>query len=100
MMLSFVIEILQKGYLMDNSHKSCYGKMFPSILAVRVGNTEHGKAFSISLDSSTGMFVTDQNIDVDMEQWDDCLTCEEFEHCGKLAQAKLSLEIAVSQARQ
>ena len=42
-----------------------------------------------------GTVVTERRVRVDMEQWDDCLAREDFEHCRELPQAKLSLECAV-----
>jgi len=77
-------------------HKSCYGKMVPSILSLWTNTPVRGKAFSVFLGRPHGTVVTERRVEVDMEQWDDCLACEEFEHCRKLAQAKLSLESAVS----
>ena len=76
-------------------HKSCYGEMFPSVQSLRVNEANRGKAFSVYLGKPNGMFVTERQVEVDMEQWDDCLACEEFDHCRTLAQAKLSLESAI-----
>ena len=70
--------------------------MFPSILSLLADEPMQGKAFSVLLGRPHGTVVTERRVRVDMEQWDDCLACEEFEHCRKLAQAKLSLESVVS----
>ena len=78
------------------SHKSCYGKMFPSIQSLRATEPIRGKVFSALPGSPPGTVVSKRRVQVAMEQWDDCLACAEFEHCRKLAHAKLSLESAVS----
>ena len=80
----------------QEQHKSCYGKRFPSILSVDIGDNR-GTALSIHLGKPHGMFTTERRVQVDMEQWDDRLACEEFDHCRTLSQAKLALESAVSQ---
>ena len=76
-------------------HKSGYGKMFPSTLSLGANEPIQGKAFSVFGGKPHGTVVTGRRVEVNMEQWDDCLACEEFENCRKLSQARLSLERAV-----
>ena len=39
---------------------------------------------------------TDRSIEADIEQWDDCQQCPEFDSCYKLCLAKVTLESAVA----
>ncbi len=78
-----------------DKHKSCYGTVLPSVLALRAENS--GKAFSVILRKPHGAFVTDRRVKVGMEQWDDCRACEEFADCHKLCTTQLALESAVWQ---
>jgi hypothetical protein len=54
-----------------------------------------GKVFTIELRRVGGMFVLDRRIAVNMEEWDDCVACPEFEDCYKLSLGKVTLEAAI-----
>lgn len=77
-------------------HKRCYGKLFPSVLGLEVDRTVSGKAFEYRIERAGGTFVSRRGIAVQMDQWDDCLECPEFDSCYKLSMAKLTLETAVA----
>ena len=49
-----------------------------------------GKVFSFELDA-VGLARSDRLVKADLEEWDDCLECPEFDHCYKLCMAKLTL---------
>jgi hypothetical protein len=44
-----------------------------------------------------GWCIAARKTAVDMEAWDSCLACKEFEDCYKLSLAKLALETGVMQ---
>jgi hypothetical protein len=71
--------------------------MFPDALQFRSNEPSIGKVFSFELHSTTGMGAvrTGRRISADINQWDDCLRCPEFQHCYKLCMAKMSLESAI-----
>ena len=80
-------------------HKECYGTMFPDALHFRENEPQRGKVFMFELDRTVGMGSarTDRRFSADIEEWDDCLKCPEFEHCYKLCIGKLTLEAAIAQ---
>jgi hypothetical protein len=78
-------------------HKHCYGTMFHDSLHFSVNGKMEGKVFSFELDSA-GLARSTRSVKADMVQWDDCLSCPEFEHCYKLCMAKLTLETAISKS--
>ena len=81
----------------QHDHKQCYGTMFPSTHRAEADKLMSGKAFSFELRRIGGMFALDRRIAVNMEQWDDCLACLEFEDCYKLGLGKVALEAAIAE---
>ena len=71
--------------------------MFPDALHFRNNEPSVGKVFTFELDLLTGMAAvrTDRKFSANIEEWDDCLKCPEFEHCYKLCMAKMSLESVI-----
>ncbi len=80
----------------ESTHKECYGTMFPDALHFTSNRPTGGKVFSYELDLAGGMSRSDRSTSADIEQWDDCLACPEFEHCYKFCLAKLSLQAAIA----
>ncbi len=76
-------------------HKSCYGTMFHDSLHISLNDNMQGKVFSFELDTA-GLSQTQKSVFADINEWDDCLACHEFNHCYKLCMAKLQLEAAIS----
>ena len=78
-------------------HKDCFGKMYPDDLHLRVNKPNKGKVFTVLLDSAGGVMTTrrDRRIEIDVNQWDDCQKCPEFDSCYKLSLAKSTLESAI-----
>ena len=74
-------------------HKVCYGTMFPDALHFRENEPIKGKVFTYELDSTGGMYArrSERNYSANIEEWDDCMKCPEFEHCHKLCMAKMAL---------
>jgi hypothetical protein len=79
-----------------NRHKQCYGTMFPSVLAPEADRVISGKVFSMEIVRAGGMFVSERKTAANMQQWDDCLECPEFEYCYRLCMAKIALQSAIA----
>ena len=76
------------------THKDCYGTMFHETLHFQENTPMRGKVFSFEL-GRVGLARSDRSMTADIAEWDDCLDCEEFEHCYRLCMAKLLLQTAI-----
>lgn len=78
-------------------HKDCYGTMFPDAIHFQENKPNFGKVFSFELDGGQGMggFRSSRAFSANIEEWDDCLKCPEFDHCYKLCMAKMSLQSVI-----
>ena len=78
-------------------HKACYGTMFPDALHFRENEPMNGKVFMYELDSCGGMYTlrSDRKYSANVEEWDDCLNCPEFDHCYKYCMAKMALQSVI-----
>ena len=70
-----------------HKHPSCYGNLFPD----KLDASTKGKAFSLHYVTPTGMFPRRSRPVVDIDAWDECAKCPEFENCYKLSMARLLL---------
>lgn len=70
--------------------------MFHDALHFSKNQPMRGKVFSFKIDNF-GLANSDRRVTADLEEWDDCLECQEFDHCYKLSMAKLLLQTAVEQ---
>ena len=68
--------------------------MFHDVLHFRENVPMKGKVFAFELDSD-GLARSNRRIKADIDEWDDCLACEEFDHCYKFCIAKLLLQDAI-----
>ena len=80
---------------MTKEHKPCYGTMFHDTLHFATNEAMKGKVFSFELDTS-GLARSDRKVMANIEEWDDCLECPEFDHCYRYCMARLSLEAAIA----
>ena len=78
-------------------HKHCYGTMFHDSLHFSINEKMQGKVFTFELDSA-GLALSDRSIQANITEWDDCISCSEFDHRYKLCMAKLTLEGAISKS--
>ena len=78
----------------DRNHKSCYGTMFHEVLHFQENASMKGKVFAFELDRA-GLSRSGRSIKAYIAEWDDCLACEEFDHCYKFCIAKLLLQDAI-----
>jgi hypothetical protein len=79
-------------------HKQCFGKMFPDDLHLRSNVPNEGKVFAVRIESVGGIMParSDRTIDMNIEEWDDCQQCPEFDSCYKLCVGKVTLESVVA----
>ena len=77
-----------------SSHKSCYGTMFHDTLHYSVNQPMKGKVFTFQI-SSEGLARTDRRVTANVDEWDDCRACEEFDHCYKFSMATLLMQSAI-----
>lgn len=66
------------------THKDCYGSMFPSVLIhFSMDQNVAGKVFGYERPLVGGTCLGNAEIRINEQEWDECLGCEEFEHCYK-----------------
>ncbi|WP_339735561.1 hypothetical protein [uncultured Gimesia sp.] len=83
----------------QSQHKDCFGTMFPDNLHLRNNQQNKGKVFSVWISQLEGAVLpvrSDRSIKTDIEQWDKCKECPEFDSCYKLNLAKVALESAIT----
>lgn len=80
----------------DTTHKECFGTMFPDDLHLKNNVPNRGKVFTAHVQLVGGMARGDRSIEADIEQWDDCRQCPEFDSCYHLCLAKVAMEAAVA----
>lgn len=76
-------------------HRECFGTMFFDVLQVRSGRPHRGKTFSYLLEQAGGLNPGNREVTGDIEQWDDCRECPEFEDCHRFCMTKLLLASAI-----
>lgn len=81
----------------NRCHKDCYGAMFPTTLHPAGDLPMRGKVFAYQLLTAGGTFRADRKVTADIEAWDACAACEDFEPCFKLSLGRLVLETAISE---
>jgi hypothetical protein len=71
--------------------------MFPDALHFRNNEPQVGKVFAYELDSTAGLGAVRfaRKLSANIEEWDDCLKCPEFEHCYKLCVGMIALESVI-----
>jgi len=69
--------------------------MFPDVLHVVSDRPQRGKVFSILLERAGGMIRCNREATADIEQWDACRKCPEFQDCYQLCMGKLLLASAI-----
>jgi len=82
----------------QTDHKECFGTMFPDDLHLEINAPNEGKVFTVWMKEITDGVVhprTNRSIKADINEWDDCQKCPEFDSCYKLCLAKVTLESAV-----
>jgi hypothetical protein len=75
-------------------HKPCYGMLFPSA-GFRQSSKERPDAPFGYVFQQAGTVQRPPEITVDLDAWDRCVECLEFDSCRQLSTAKVLLEMAV-----
>ena len=78
----------------QRKHKHCYGTMFHDVLHFQDNTPMKGKVFAFELDRM-GLGRSKREVTANIAEWDDCLQCEEFDHCYKFCIAKLLLQDSI-----
>lgn len=73
------------------NHKPCYGSMFP-IRSPGEDPASAGVALKLEAVAPAGMLSPRFAVRTDLEAWDNCRACPDFEHCYQLSMARLSLQ--------
>ena len=75
---------------MSSQHRECYGRIFPDL---DTGSNEpKGHVFGIKFSPAIGMVRPRAEAQVNIEEWEECLKCEEFTHCLDLGTSRLVLQ--------
>lgn len=75
-------------------HKDCYGQMFPNEADLQSDQDAKGKVFSSHV-KKKGLSIPEKTAHVNIEEWDDCLTCSEFDSCYKMSTGKMAILNAI-----
>jgi len=78
-----------------NHHAEFYGTLFPDVLNLPEDRSASGTVFTVLLQRAGGMWRGKRSITANMERWDECQECPDFDGCFKFSMAKLTLESAI-----
>ncbi len=81
--------------MITNDHPECYGTLFPSLLSLPEDRPASGTVFTVLVERAGGMWRCNRSITADMQRWDECQQCGDFDGCYKFSMAKLALESAI-----
>ncbi len=79
----------------DREHKKCFGAMFHDALHFEQNKPMRGKVFAFELDRVGGALRSGRSVEANIDEWDDCTECPEFDSCYKFCMAKLLLQTAI-----
>jgi len=79
-----------------NEHKSCYGAMFPAVSRFSDEKGMSAKVLSLGVRTPVGVVPRRRKVTVNLEEWNDCLECLEFERCYKLCMGSVILEAVIA----
>jgi hypothetical protein len=71
--------------------KSCFGEIFPDMERFQFGQPLAGKVFQIRVDT-IGPGQRDRKLDINLEAWQECHQCEDFQSCYNFSNAKLQMQ--------
>ena len=75
----------------EENMKTCFGEMYPDLEKFRFGTPLVGKVFQISVDT-IGPGQRDRKMSIDMDAWQECRQCEDFQSCYDYSSAKLQMQ--------
>ncbi len=79
-----------------SERKTCYGTIIPDVPRFQDSGLSKGKVFGVRITPSGGLAGPARDVELNVDEWDDCQQCEDFESCYKLCLAKLSLKSVLS----
>ncbi len=83
-----------------NDHPECYGTLFPSLLRLPEDRPASGTVFTVLLERAGGMWRCNRSITADMQRWNECQQCSDFDGCYKFSMAKLAMESGTDKGRE
>jgi len=76
-------------------HPNCYGTLFPDLLDLPEDRPARGKVFTVLLRRAGGMHRCSRSVSADMEQWDRCQQCPDYQGCYEFSMAKVAVQSAI-----
>jgi len=74
--------------------KTCFGTIYPDLERFQFGKPIAGKVFQISVDT-LGPGHRDRKLGIDVDSWQDCRQCADFQNCLDFSNAKLQMQLAL-----
>ena len=71
--------------------KTCFGTIYPDLEQFQFGKPMAGKVFQITVNTLGGGH-RDRKLDIDVEGWNACRQCEDFQNCLDFSDAKLQMQ--------
>lgn len=71
--------------------KNCFGTIYPDLMQFRFGKEIAGKVFRMRVDT-VGPLHRDRSLNCDLEQWEECHSCDEFRSCFDFSTGKLLMQ--------
>jgi hypothetical protein len=71
--------------------KTCFGTIYPGLEQFQFGKPMAGKVFQIIV-NTLGPGHRDRKLDIDLDAWEDCRRCEDFQNCLDFSNAKLQMQ--------
>jgi hypothetical protein len=71
--------------------KDCFGTIYPDLEQFQFGKPMRGKVFQIAV-STLGPGQRDRNLTIDVQAWEACRQCEDFQNCFDFSNAKLQMQ--------
>jgi hypothetical protein len=77
-----------------NAHASCYGRLFPPVDKLTPNRAVAGAVFGYELEQH-GIVRGKRLVTTNLEAWDGCAKCPEFESCYRLSAGKMVMDLAL-----
>jgi hypothetical protein len=71
--------------------KTCFGTIYPDLEQFQFGKPMAGKVFQITV-NTLGPGHRDRKLDIDIDAWEVCRRCEDFQNCRDFSDAKLRMQ--------
>jgi hypothetical protein len=71
--------------------KTCFGTIYPDLEKFQFGKPMRGRVFQIIV-NTVGPGHRDRELNIDVESWQNCRQCEDFQNCLDLSNAKLQMQ--------